>query len=405
MIYFVAILSPTFSAQWYAEIWWWTKFVFTSEDLDPLPLSLLEVKHSKIDVHEFWVKNDSEAVNKFLHHAWNPEYDDSVIILRNVWANDSDTIMQELNSIDAIRKYTEEREYESVVSHPDGAPRGFETRNLSFVLDNLESGDISEMRGLIFDFSFLDTQATIRDAYMSMWAKLDIRLHNRIKFFSRSSHTFLYNTNRWRTELHAAPADDYFLQVANQKNWGFINKKYTPYIGMVKQNTFGVSQIMGTPQYFASDYPDHELPRTYVSVGPGDLMWFPSWHFHEVLNEYDDFGLAFGQRTFRNIGTTEQFGPFWLYNIRGLAALFSKWFIVKVLPDYTWALIAKHVMADRFCKDRYGNPFAMGWNGTHMLRHDYRVVDGECQRVPRQDGYQQKEILKEWNIREWKPKF
>jgi len=400
----VAVLTPAFSQQWYAELWWWTKFLILPWAPEPLDLSILKHRHSDMKLVEYWVHNDSEAVNKFIRNAQNlPEFDDTVIVLRGVWANNTDTPFRTFQSQKNFQAACEDRDYDAIVSRV-GKVRAYETNKLSTVFENLESRE--SLWGLVFDFMFLQTQKYVWDEYEKLWLSLSEGLHTKILKRAATTHTFLYHGRTWKTELHAAPQDDYFLQVANAKTWGFINKKYTPYIGAVKRNVFAVSFIMGTPSYFCEDYPEPGLPCLLTTLQPGDLMWFPSWHFHQVENEVEDFGLAFGIRTFNHMGFDEQFGPLFIHNHYGLFYIFMKsriqWFYKKFYnDDQAFAKLIK--MRQGKCADRYGDHFHQTWNGTHQVRYDYREVDGECESVQREDGYQHREILKEWHHSDWKP--
>lgn len=390
----VANLAPAFSEQWYAELWWWTKFMLPFDAPAPLPISVLKHKHSSIDVLEFWVHNDSEAVTKFLENT-GKKHDDKVVILRGVWANNTETPMKNWNSIEAFRKYVDtSKTYEALIS-PTGTYRGYEEHKLETVLEHLPDRD--SLWGLIFDFTFLKTQDKVYDEYQNLWKQLDPRLTKRIVERQVTTHTFIYHGNVWRTQMHAASADDYFLQVSNRKLWRFVNKKYMPYTNTIKQSVLGVAFILGTPCYFAPDFPTDSVPYTEVTVGPGDLMWFPPWHWHEVLNKDDTFGMAYGIRTFDN--PIDAFAPLTVYNLQGVGKLTAFKLILKW--GYLYAKVVKYM--SKPCKNRYGEDFGMSWNGTDFVRYDFRMVNGECQEVQRESGFQEKEILGNYQWWDWKP--
>jgi len=392
----VVHLAPMWSDQWWAEMRWWTLFMLPIEAPAPIPLSMLKHKHSDIEVLEFWVHNDSKAVEKFLQYAGNPEHDDKVVILRGVWANNTETKLRNWNTVEGMRMDADlSKEYEVLVSPPHHY-RHYESHNLSYFFDNVERHDT--LHGLYFDFNFLTTQPEMFDEYKQVWSELDDKLLHHIMDHVVTTHTFIYHGPTWRSPLHAAISDDYFLQVSGRKKWGFINKKYTPYVNARKVSRLGVAFIMETPYYMATDFPEDSVPFTEVTVGPGDLMWFPTWHWHDVTNLDNELGVAFGMRTFTTI--KDQFGPYNSYNLQGIAKLaVMRKLVFKI--DYLYAKIRKWQREP--CKNNYGHPLGFLWNGTKMVRYDFKMVDGECVEKQREEGFTIKELTNEYHWLDWRP--
>lgn len=54
------------------------------------------------------------------------------------------------------------------------------------------------------------------------------------------------------------------------------------------------------------------------------------------------------------------------------------------------------------CKSVIGN-FQAAFNGSTMIRHDFKRIDGECVFAEKDHDYQAQEILGNWALNEWKP--
>lgn len=109
-------------------------------------------------------------------------------------------------------------------------------------------------------------------------------------------HAFLYKGKKYHTGLHQAPISDWFFQISNSKTWRFVHPKYTPYIKPVTWD--GVSMLS------AFDYlpDDCGIPYVDVTTDEGDMMFFPAHWWHEVHNNGDNWGLAFGFRPKADVG-------------------------------------------------------------------------------------------------------
>jgi len=388
IMYDVAVLTPVFSRQWFAEMSWWSKIVFLRGiDFPHIPPHILEHKHSHLEVVELFPAHDAQAFDKFLAMCGKKENDHKIIILRNVWANYTETPFAKMGDLDYLREnINPENEYNtfSYGKHPPGhefKPLG----ELMELMLNVSSEDI-DMLG--FEVSFAKKEKFVWDAYVDLWEHVSPELGHRIINKMGHTHNFLYYGNRASTPLHGAIAADYFFQVANTKQWTFIHKRYAPYMGV--QRKHGDSLI--PPFYLAEDYPDKFIPHTTTYTRPGDLMYFGAFHQHQVHNVHPDkVGIAIGIRPkpYTNPDSSAFFMPLAFHNIVSF-------------PMLAWQVGAgtKGKLKRKFGKDRsvtcantYNQDWDFGYNGVKMTRFDYRMVDGKCTFIERKNDYQRKEIL------------
>merc|ERR1719204_2343069 len=370
---------------------WWTKFlVCRGMDIDPLPISSLEHHHSEIKILELFPANDSKAFEKFLSYAGTAAYDDTVIIVRNAWGAYPDNKLKDYTNLDHFRKVSNlSQEYWA--THWNMGKKPSKTRaNLSEVLDYIEDKETG-LTGLLFDYTFLEKDMALQEAYKDLWTKLDpsLGLLNRIWGKKGKSHTFLYNGNGSYAPLHAAYSADYFVQVANTKRWYFINKRYFPY-AKVKRTGFG---IVNTYFYKSKDYPAPGIPYTTFDLHPGDLLYFDTFHLHEVENLEDTLGFAIGIRPIPPGSFYDRFAPLLLYNTMNMP-----WILYHMGSDSSTAQLA----ARGKCIGSQG-PYTYAYNGSKVTRWDYREVDGECTIYEKDPDYQRKEMLGEWEITDYHP--
>lgn len=392
-MYDASVLTPTFSEQWVAEMGWWTKFLIGYKILgmriEPLPLSVLNTVHSNLNVVNLYPEKDPDAVKKFLEMAGNKKHDNDIIILRNIWANATDNKMKLFNNVDTFRQYADlDKEYETML-FPLHGKGDLKQSTFGGLLDTIEKTD-DKLQGLLFSYNFFETQDFIREEYRKLWASVSPDLEKRVLSGRRRSHVFLYYGTKWITPLHAAPASDYFLQIANSKQWRFVHKKYIPYIGIRNQPGSGV---LGTPVYFTDNYPS-PIPYTEITLQPGDFMYFSTWHFHEVTNLEDEkLGFAIGIRPFEGL-LTEPFGPMNLFNILNIPS-----HILNIMQTNTFGAN----QLDATCGSRRGLDHGQVYNGTTLSRYDFKMKDGNCYLEERVPDYQTKEINGELGVHEWKP--
>lgn len=401
IIYDVASQTTWFTEQWFAEVWWWTKFIVCFPvwiDLAPIPQHVLKHVHSELKVVNYWVHNDSTAVDRWVHDVHqNRKNDGNILMLRNIWANNTENKLRHLNSIDGLRKYLDlDIEYQAFMVPKDNHYY-LERMPLGQVLDQME--DQSEkLTTLSFDYELLETQPWLWQQYNQMWEGVGTSFEKVLNNFNLyRSHSFLYHGNRWRTRLHNAAALDYFLQISNTKRWRFVHKRYIPYLGMYR---FGTHTALRTPEYYLSDYPE-TVPHTEVAVNPGDVMFFNYWHVHEVFNDYpDQLGLAIGIRPMDNVRRLfkEPMRTLFVYN----------WFIFPqafLHMLFNAGSYDKQLDYKSNCQSQNGRTVTFSYNGTTVTRYDMGFVNGTCEFRERIPDYQSKELLGKMSVSDWSPKL
>lgn len=394
-MYDVSQLTPMLSEQWWAEMIWWSKFFICypilSVNIAPVPMSKLKHHHSKLNVIELFPDKDPEAVSKFLDMAENKDHESDLIILRNVFSVSKGNILEKLRSADAWRKYADMSQmYEYALWHPNQQKQSMHT-NMSVFFEDFESN--KHRKTMQFDFTLLKTQKIVLDEYKRLWKDLDQRLYDRIigtlQTSRAKSHSFLWYGSDNRTPLHAAPVADYFLQLANSKKWKFIHKHYIPYIYSRLPDM--APGILSTPVYWVDGY-EGGIPYTELDLHPGDLMYFPTWHYHEVQNlDPNALGFAIG---IRPPGTNVQMGE----TFKPLA-----WYGIGVIPRFLLFHAANFGTGSFKGKQPCNGPVTMAWNGTKFNRYNYHTVDGECKFSERHPDYQKNELSGVWKTSDYRP--
>jgi len=360
-------------------------------------LKYLEHRHSELKLIELFPERDAEAFDKFNEYTENPEYDDYIVIIRNVWANYTENKMSAFKDIEYWRKNCNlENKYPSA-HWPVGNPVKNNFFTLRDTLDRIENPDHGA-NSMIFDLVLLEGDEFIYESYKDLWTSLDSELADRLLNPERkgNSHTFLYWGQQMHTALHAAFMADYFFQVANAKEWKFVHKRYFPYLG-ARRSDFGTIQ---TPGYFVNNYESPGIPHTTVETHPGDLLYFPTFHAHEVWNLHPDrLGYGVGIRPNRQ---SFSFGEPWF------PLKFYNYFSFPLAVKYH--LMQKYVKAEggnlnkkKFCTGMYDNQYGYAYNGTQLARFDYKIIDGKCHFLEKDKSYQIKEMAGEWSITDWHP--
>jgi len=407
IIYDVASQTTWFTEQWFAEIWWWTKFIVCTPvwiDIAPIPQHVLKHVHSEMKVVNYWVHNDSTAVDRWVHDVHQKrKNDDKILMLRNIWANNTENKLRHLDSIDGLRKYLDlDIEYQAFVVPKDEHYK-IERMPLKQILNQME--DQSEkLTTMNFNCELLDTQPWLRQQYNQMWEGVGTSFDKLLNNFSIGyrAHTFLYHGNRWRMHLHNAAAADYFLQISNTKRWRFVHKRYIPYLGMYR---VGTVSALKTPEYYVADYPE-TVPHTEVAVNPGDVMFFNWWHPHEVFNDYpDQLGLAIAIRPWDVVHRffNEPMRTLFVYDLFVIPqsivhALINKSLRAGNLRDH-------QMYSESNCHSKDGRPITFSYNGTITTRYDMAVVNRKCEFRERIPDYQRRELLGEMSVSDWSPKI
>lgn len=305
--------------------------------------------------------------------------------------------MKFLNSTDNLRKYLDlEKEYKTMI-FPKNKMHKVQKLKFDTIVDDLAKTD-EKLTTLMFHYKFLEDQPWLWNEYKNLWKSLGTDFATEgLNSASYRSHTFLYYGTKYRTRLHAAPPADYFLQVANTKKWRFVHKRYIPYYGGWRIMPQGV---MGSPDYFIDNFPEEKvIPHTEVTLQPGDLMYFTTWHIHEVFNtQPEKVGLAIGIRPFEWIGryTREQFAPLSFYNFVCIWGMLHHSYL-KGTFDFS----KRH-----FCVAETLRKTGRGFNGTTITRFDYKDEgNGICNYHERQSDFQPREMRGELGWKDWYPKY
>lgn len=153
---------------------------------------------------------------------------------------------------------------------------------------------LNEMDKLYLGFSYtlLERNPRIWQDVNTMLSSYGRDLQEIIPVNFSKHHAFLYEGKKYRTGLHQAPISDWFMQLSNTKRWRFMQPKYTPYARIVTHDGISLNSAW---DFFPEDT---RVPIVDVLTEPGDLMYFPAHWWHEVHNEGDEFGFAFGFRPF-----------------------------------------------------------------------------------------------------------
>jgi len=396
----VAVLTPAFSEQWWAEMWWWTKFLIAYPilgwHLQPIPLTYLKHEHSPLEVIELFPDTDPDAYDKFSQMTAKVKYSEhKFVILRNFWG-DIENTWKKLNSSEILREYTDQSQTYSYAEWYENKMRTWRTSNLSMLLDDFEGG--YPIKAMQFDYEFLRKQEHLFEEYKKLWKGKHPEMEKSMGYIldqPRTKHHFFLNYgNKFTTPLHGEPLVNYMLQVANSKRWRAIHKRYTPYVGAMISSAPG---ILLTPYYFTDGYAK-KMPFAEFTIHPGDLLYFPTWHYHEVVAVHDDLiGLSLGVRPqAQSHKLREPFKPL-------------KWFEFAIIP---WAVASgalfkkeKNTFPAKEACPTGKTDVQVGLNGTHFVRYDYTKVNGECKFYERVPDYQARETMGHLHYESLMPKM
>lgn len=154
-----------------------------------------------------------------------------------------------------------------------------------------EAFDIMEDLYLGFSYNILqNNQNTLLKDFNNFMSSLGPDLQALVPVNRSLHHAFLYKGRKYHTGAHQAPASDWFFQVSNSKTWRFVHPYYTPYM---KPITFDGISLMCSFDFLS---PSAGIPYIDVTSDAGDLMFFPAHWWHEVHNNEDGVGIAFGFR-------------------------------------------------------------------------------------------------------------
>jgi len=394
-----------FTPQWWGEMIWWTKFTFLAPwgfDFPPLHLDLLKDRHSSMRLVELHADKDPDAMKKFLEMTGNPadpaskhlknteEIDSTIIVVRNAFSLvQKDNMFLELNSKEGFRKHLRMDVNYTTMTFPNGKLYEYLNMPLGDIVDRLD--DVDALTTITSDLTLHMTQPELWRDYLSFWKDLGIDFIGDIaldgKFVTQS---FLSWGRRYRTRVHAAGITDHSIQVANSKRWRIINKRYIPYTGMVAL----VSGGLKTPEYFIEDY-DGKLPYTEFVVHPGDILYFPFWHPHEVRAVHEDqlaFSFAVRKGAMKQRFLGEPVRPMAWFGVFSARFMRSRGKFKQFYADVDG------------CKSYADRQFSFSYNGSTITRFDMTEVDGDCIVAERELDYQHKELNGDYSIFSWHPR-
>ena len=99
------------------------------------------------------------------------------------------------------------------------------------------------------------------------------------------------------TPFHAAIFSNLFLQVHGERTWTLVAPWYSQYMRPIH----GAQYVNGAGVYEDWRKPTRRphisrLPRLTVTLKPGDVLYIPSWWWHEVVLETEGFSLGVSTR-------------------------------------------------------------------------------------------------------------
>lgn len=392
VLYYVP--GTPFTLQWLAESWYWVVFpIWTgilAYDTPAIPVSFLKEPHSQIKVVEFWMDRDADAPRKFVEHTKfenHAKYESEIVILRGIWANSTNEL-QKMNTFQMLRDWADP----DVIHKPDYYyPNGERVQKevkFSQYVDDMEKSDYPVT--VSFDYQFLPAQDKIYNAYKSLVEEVGVSAAFMDHFFI--TFIFLFKGNIFRSSMHANYAPGYFLPMANSKAWRWINKFYMPYLGMHKGNLENGGLRYGEHMVWNEDL---GVPYTDIMLNPGDLLYFGSWHPHQVVNMVPDaLGFAIG---IRHVGKEDLFGePFWPLHVYNLVHA-PRMFFSKTHRTKKKAFLYEGDKEQKLCKNMLTErPYTWAFNGTTMVRFDFVKENPD-------DELCVLKHLPEWNIAKWTP--
>jgi len=328
---FIAYSVPckSLSKQCAAEGAYWMFFPLVSFHIrvPSIPIAWLQEAHSSVKVIELFPQNDSLAIAKFAKLS-AASRGDQVVILRSLWDDEtqvtagSGAVRPEIwsfNSFEAFRNHCDLSHPYNVQVYPKDLPRIIKSMDLGQFLDVAQARNESFVHYLVFELALLENQPALKNAYENFLGRLELR---ELVSGAHFSQAYLYQGSRYRTTVHNAIYNDYFLQVSGIKQWTFMNVEYFPYLGAVMGKA--VWQSMHFRNHFM--HPDSKIPYTVIDLRPGDLMYFPPLMPHQVVNKFVEtdrqkLGFAIGIRAMELkhvLWSHDLLAPYTMLHLRGL---------------------------------------------------------------------------------------
>ena len=170
----------------------------------------------------------------------------------------------------------------------------FLTNYSNYEVESLSFGEAKKrLDELYLGFSYVllnNNENTLLADFNNMLAAYGKGVTDLVPVDNSLHHAFLYKGKKYFTGMHQAPVSDWFFQISNAKTWRFVQPHYTPYM---KPLTFDGTSMMSGYDFIEDDC---GIPYVDVTTEAGDFMYFPAHWWHQVQNEEDSVGLAFGFR-------------------------------------------------------------------------------------------------------------
>lgn len=134
-----------------------------------------------------------------------------------------------------------------------------------------------------------DFNASAQAAYMDMmddlelhrlggpWTNLGAKYSTLIQFWA----AFGIPSGRQGTSWHADICNNFIVQVEGSKNWTFVHPRESKYMRPTMKR--GKTAISGADMSIVEENLPH-LPKKFVHIRPGDMMYNPDWYWHKVQN-------------------------------------------------------------------------------------------------------------------------
>lgn len=114
------------------------------------------------------------------------------------------------------------------------------------------------------------------------------------------------------SSLHTDVGENWYLQTAGLKNWTLVDPKLSTRLVPVVDNRKGVPAMFSMLGYSSAidseklglKSLDSSFETYRVQLEPGDLLYVPSWWWHQIHNKYGMFNAAVSIRSPRAIAKT-----------------------------------------------------------------------------------------------------
>ena len=96
------------------------------------------------------------------------------------------------------------------------------------------------------------------------------------------------------TPIHTALSNTVFIQIYGKKKWTFWEPNERLFLNVRAQRRAYFFSGMNAVGENGPEYPLSKYCRKFeVTLEPGDVLWFPGFFWHHVVNEIDSVGVAY----------------------------------------------------------------------------------------------------------------